>query len=112
MKMHRFGSQRGQSTVEYVVIVTIFLTAFMAAPSVTKQLQTVFANKAESYAFAVSISDPPGSRADEKVHEVTDKIDKIYNFLNDFELPDDIKEKIPGYESVEKFIKKIKKLFN
>lgn len=100
-------SNKGQSTVEYVVVVSVLLIAFMTAPSVTKQLQTVFLNKSESYAFAVAISDPPSSQMDKKVHEVTDVIKGIADFFRNFTLPEELKEKYPALEIVEKFIKKI-----
>jgi len=112
MILNCFNCQRGQSTVEYVVVVTVLLTTFMAAPSVTKQLQTVFANKSVSYAFAVAISDPPSSKADKTVEEVNDIIYNISYFLTNLEWPDGIEVKIPGYEGIKKFIKEIEKLFD
>lgn len=102
---------KGQSTVEYAVIVCLVFSMFLAAPSISDEFQTVFSNKSNSYAFSVAISEPPSSKVDEEVHEATSTIDDIVSFFRDFELPDDFLEDIPGYDTVEKFIDKIKSWF-
>ena len=101
----------GQSTVEYVVIVSILMATFMAGPRVSDRLVRTFCNKYESYAFAVAISDPPRGEMDQRVHEVTGRIKEWSQALDDVELPGKIKKKIPGTEAIEHFLKKLGRLF-
>jgi len=61
-----FGSNKGQSTVEYVAVLTaLFLIAGLGSGTVSK-LTTTIKQKYKSYCFSVAISDPPGAIFDSK----------------------------------------------
>jgi hypothetical protein len=107
----RIRCNRGQSTVEYVVVTSALLTALLAAPSVSDTLLQTFYNKYESYSFGVAISDPPRGETDKKVHKITETIDDWFQAFDDFELPDKLTEKIPGTRTIEHFIKKLTDYF-
>jgi hypothetical protein len=114
-KLHHIKTKlrcnRGQSTVEYVVVTSALLAAFMAAPSVSDTLVLTFNNKYESYSFGVAISDPPRGGTDKKVHEITETIDAWFQAFDDFGLPEKLEEKIPGTRTIEHFIKKLADYF-
>ncbi|MBU0969225.1 MAG: hypothetical protein KKC20_01195 [Proteobacteria bacterium] len=108
---NRIRCNRGQSTVEYVVVTSALLAALMAAPSVSDTLVQTFYNKYESYSFGIAISDPPREETDKKVHEITETIDKWIQQFDDFELPDKLMENIPGTETIKLFLKKLTDYF-
>lgn len=88
-----FSNQRGQSAVEYIIIVSAIITALIGAPSVVDSLSTTLVAKYKSYSFAVSVSDLPTIEFDKKINENASKISEyttkakeFINFLTNPEL--------------------------
>ncbi len=80
--LFRSGSQKGQSTVEYVVVVSLLLATFLGS-SCIDDLVDAFHKKYKSYAFGVSISDPPSSSFDKEVNDGAQKIADIMKIIDD-----------------------------
>lgn len=76
-------NQYGQSTTEYIVVILFLFTAFLGSDTITGELQQTFQNKYKSYAFAVSVSDPPSAAFDQEVHDDANKIKNILSSLKD-----------------------------
>lgn len=74
-------NERGQSTAEYIIIVMLMFTAFLGKDAAIEQLQLTFHNKYKSYAFGVSISDPPSKSFDDTVKKTADKIKNIIDSI-------------------------------
>lgn len=102
-------SNKGQSTVEYVCVSCALLLILVGTPLTFHKLKATFFTKYESYAFAVAVSDPPSAKIGDKVHELTDPIEKINTFIEHMSKPSDKAEKTPSYDVAENFIKKIYK---
>ncbi len=75
-------NQKGQSTVEYVVIVSLLLAAFLGSDSIDSLVKT-FHQKYKSYAFGVSISDPPSSSFDKEVNDSAQEVADIMHIIDD-----------------------------
>lgn len=100
---------RGQSTVEYVVVVTALIAFLMGTHSVFFQVHKVFVDKYKSYCFGVSISDPPSIAFDEMVDKDSSKVMHELKKLEDFiEHPDLPSSDLPFLpDDVKKLLKKI-----
>lgn len=84
MKLLR--DQRGQSAVEYLVICTAMVTLFLVSSSqdsVYNMMSHTIHDKYESYAFGISISDPPSKAFDDAVKQDAAKIQKALHELED-----------------------------
>ena len=91
-------NKRGQSAVEYLVVcaaVVSLLLMSSAKDSVYHMISHTIRDKYSSYAFAVSISDPPSKAFDDtmkrdsaKVKKVLHELTKLEDFIGDVALPD------------------------
>jgi len=95
--------QRGQSAVEYLVVVGALVSALIAAPSAFDMVRGMMQNKYRSYSFGIAISDPPTSIFDEKVDrdadtvkEAMDALHKLEKFIAHPSLPEPEKPDWPG----------------
>ncbi|MEJ2061296.1 MAG: hypothetical protein P8Y64_12555 [Gammaproteobacteria bacterium] len=52
-------AQRGQSMVEYLVVVSALLVAFLAAPNVIQELEQNMTARQQGYNYAMSLSQIP-----------------------------------------------------
>lgn len=111
-----FLCSKGQSTVEYVVIVTALIAALMGTHSVFSQIQAVLTDKYKSYCFGVSISDPPSMAFDEQMEndssKVMQELQKLEDFIEHPDLPTDDMPSLPDgiKELLEKFKNILKEL--
>ncbi|BDD88928.1 hypothetical protein [Desulfofustis limnaeus] len=80
-----WSNQKGQSAVEYLVVVGVLVTSLIAAPSLFSMVRTMMFDKYRSYSFGVAISDPPSSAFDREVEEDADKVKKVMTALHDLE---------------------------
>lgn len=76
------ANQKGQSTVEYVVIVSLLLAVFLGSDSMDKLIKK-FHQKYKSYAFSVAISDPPSSSFDKEVNDGAQEIADIVHLIKE-----------------------------
>lgn len=112
------ADRRGQSAVEYLVVVSALIFFLLAAPSIYKTFSLTMQYKYKSYAFGVSISDPPSKHFDD---EVKGDIDRVNTFVGRMDLVlqevyrviKKIKDgKPPGKDDLKKILKLIKNLFH
>lgn len=78
----RQADQKGQSTVEYVVIVSLLLATFLGSNAMDTLIKK-FHQKYKSYAFSVSISDPPSSSFDREVNDGAQEVADIVKIIRD-----------------------------
>jgi hypothetical protein len=109
-------NQQGQSTVEYVAVIFLLLTTFLGTSCIDDLVDT-FHRKYKSYAFAVSISDPPSSSFDKevnegagKVAEIMDVIDNLMEYVEDADPDAGDAGDNPVTDELEKFERIIKNL--
>ena len=102
--------QKGQSAVEYLIVVGALVTSLIAAPSMFSTVRTMMLDKYRGYSFGVAISDPPSSAFDKEVEENGDKVKKITTALHDLEefiehpsWPDPDMPEWPGKKVIEEF---------
>ena len=95
--------QRGQSAVEYLIVVGALVSALVAAPSAFHMVRDMMQSKYQSYSFGIAISDPPTSTFDEEVardantvKEVMNTLHTLENFIEHPSLPDFEKPKWPA----------------
>lgn len=88
-------SSSGQSTVEYVVVVTALIAVLMGTHSVFSEVRTVFIDKYRSYCFGISISDPPSVTFEKKIEKdsktALNDLKEIESFIkkhSSFDIPD------------------------
>ncbi len=91
-------NERGQSAVEYLIMCAALVTLFITTSSensIYNMISHTIHDKYSSYAFGVSISDPPDKAFDDKVKEdaakvkeVLDELENIEDLISDIELPD------------------------
>lgn len=109
---------RGQSAVEYLIVCSCLVAALITAPSLYETFGHIMANKYKSYAFGVSISEPPSKGFDDKeqkvadivhiVREVLDATGDLFNDLFGFSKGG----AMPSIKAVEKFVGKLKSIFS
>ncbi len=104
------ANQKGQSAVEYLVVVGALVTSLIAAPSLFSMVQTMMFDKYRSYSFAVAISDPPSSTFDREVEQDAEKVKKVMTALHDLKefiehpsWPDPATPDWPGKKIIEDF---------
>lgn len=108
---------RGQSAVEYIVVVFFAFAVLLSGPSIYDMFSHTMANKYHSYAFGVAISDPPRKAFDDKVKKDTDTILKIFDVFDEIKdllessidkVIEEIKDfKMPSFDDIEKLFKKV-----
>ena len=118
---HVFQNEKGQSAVEYLVICTALVTMLLISSSqdsLYNIMSHTMQDKYKSYAFGVSISDPPSKQFDDevkqdadKVKEVLDTLDEIGELISHIVLPDILHGKMPSTDSIKKFASLVKSLF-
>ena len=101
--------ERGQSTVEYLIITFMVVAALVYPTNIYETIGGTLKNKYQSYCFGVAISDPPRKEFDEKVkkgaemaHKVIDTIKDMKNAAEDvkhFHLP--TKEVLPSFSDID-----------
>lgn len=116
-----FLNERGQSAVEYLVICTALVTMLLISSSQDSMYNIVshtMQEKYKSYAFGVSISDPPSKQFDDEVKQDADKVEEVLNTLSKLErliadtiIPDITHGKMPSTDSIKDFADLIKSLF-
>ena len=111
-------NQSGQSAVEYLVILTALLIIVPLWPSIYQQFSHTMQDKYSSYAFAVSISDPPSKTFDDNVKKDTGKVGHFLKTLKDIGevLKQDIfgsliHGKMPDKNALKTLLKLVKGLF-
>jgi hypothetical protein len=110
-------NQRGQSAVEFLVVVGALISALVAMPSAFSMVQDMLRDKYRSYSFGIAISDPPDSIFDDTVARDAAKIKKVVDTLHDVEkfikqpsLPDVAKPTLPGKKEIDEFERILNKL--
>ena len=81
-------NEKGQSAVEYLVICTALVTLFLMSSSqdsIYNMISHTIHDKYSSYAFSVSISDPPGKAFDDAVKQDAAKVKEVLNELKEME---------------------------
>lgn len=111
-------NQQGQSAVEYLVITAALVASLLTLPNMYDTLSHTMRNKYQSYAFGVSISDPPSKAFDDKVSKDADEVKHILETLKQVEnlfshtiIPDIKHGKMPSTKSITEFRDQLKKLF-
>lgn len=109
---------RGQSTIEYLIVTFVVVAAVVTAPGIYETVSHTMANKYHSYRFGIAISDPPRKAFDDtikkdagKVEHFFDTLGKIEDLIGDTIFPDLSQGKLPSWKDVKKFGKLIKGLF-
>lgn len=75
------SNEKGQSSVEYIIVTSALVAALITMPSIYDTISHTMQDKYKSYAFGVSISDPPSKQFDDKVHKVADIIKQIEDLI-------------------------------
>jgi hypothetical protein len=108
---------RGQSTVEYLVVTFTLVAALITLPSIYQTVSHNVANKYHSYSFGVAVSDPPRKAFDDAVQQDADRIENIFAVLADIEdlisdsiFPDLSEGKLPSLDDIKKFKDLLKRL--
>jgi len=111
--------ERGQSTIEYLVVCFVLVAALIEGPSLYSRMSNTMQNKYNSYVFAVGISDPPSKAFDDslqssadKVEHVLDVLKKIEEEIKDPHIPDFGSIKLPDWKNIEAFGKHLREFFN
>jgi len=109
---------RGQSTIEYLIVTFVLVAVLVSAPSIYDMVGTTLKNKYQSYSFAVAVSDPPRKAFDDSITKEADKIKHILNvfeeigdLMRDSIFPDIKQMKMPDWKDIEKFGKLIRSFF-
>jgi Flp pilus assembly pilin Flp len=116
---HRFlTNNNGQSAVEYIVVCAALVAGLIITPNIYDTISHTMQDKYKSYAFSVSISDPPSKQFDDKVKHDADEVKHVIDILKDLEklvtdsiIPDILHGKIPSEDSVKEFLHLLKSLF-
>jgi hypothetical protein len=114
-------NEKGQSAVEYLVICTALVTMLLISSSdnsIYNIVSHTMQDKYKSYAFGVSISDPPSKKFDDEVKQDTDKVKEVLSILKEIGelishiiLPDILHGKMPSMDSIKEFASLVKSLF-
>jgi len=111
------ADNRGQSTIEYLVVTFFLIAGLITAPSVYQKISHTITNKYHSYRFGVAISDPPRKAFDDsmrkdagKVESVFDTLEKIKDLIGNSIFPDLTKGKLPAWKDIKKFGDLVKRL--
>jgi hypothetical protein len=111
-------NQRGQSTVEYLVIVMILLILPPTTKTIFEVMSHTMQDKYNSYAFAVSVSDPPSKKFDDEVKKDINRISHIINSIKQIGhiigtqiIPDIFHGEMPSTDSINDLLKLIKNMF-
>ena len=114
-------NEKGQSAVEYLVICTALVSILLMSSSQDSMYNIVshtMQEKYKSYAFGVSISDPPSKQFDDEVKQDADKVKEVLNTLSKIErlisdtiVPDIVHGKMPSTDSIKEFAELLKSLF-
>ena len=101
---------KGQSTVEYLVVTFVLVAALVKGPGIYHTVTDTMENKYHSYSFGIALSDPPRKAFDdavnedyEKIKKVLDPLDELKRLMNDIIIPDFKKGELPSWKSVKKF---------
>lgn len=112
------NNQRGQSAVEYLIVSAAIIAGLITLPSIYDTMSHTMQNKYKSYAFGISISDPPTKHFDDTVKQDIDKVSKVLDTLKALWdigtgsiLPDIFHGKMPSTNAIKAFIALIKSLF-
>lgn len=112
------ADERGQSTIEYLVVTFVLVASLIAVPNLYETSSDTLKNKYHSYSFAVAVSDPPRKAFDDEVEHDADKIEKILDIIeeiadlmNNSVFPDLKAGKLPSWEDIKKFGDIIKSLW-
>jgi len=118
---HVFQNEKGQSAVEYLVICTALVTMLLISSSQDSLYNIVshtMQDKYKSYAFGVSISDPPSKQFDDEVKEDADKVKDVLDTLKEIKelishiiIPDILHGQMPSTDSIKEFTSLLKSLF-
>lgn len=107
---------RGQSTIEYLIVTFIFVAAFVTAPNIYQESSEILKNKYRGYSFAVAISDPPRKAFDDTLREdvefldkVLEALEKMKKFMENPEFPEFKEGKIPSFGDVQELKDRLKK---
>ena len=111
-------NERGQSTIEYLVVTGVLIISLVSMPSIYKAISDTMQDKYKSYAFGIAISDPPRKAFDDtvqkdadKVKEVLDTLKDLGKFIENLTLDFFTKGKLPSKQDIDNFYKLLKKLF-
>ena len=111
-----FCDNRGQSTIEYLIVTFLFVAALVTAPSIYQTSSDVLKNKYRGYSFGVAISDPPRKAFDDTLRDDVDFLDKVLKALEKIqkwienpELPEFKEGKIPSWSDVQDLKDRLKK---
>jgi hypothetical protein len=114
-KLSVLRGNKGQSTVEYLVVTCALVAALIKAPGLYHTVSDTLENKYHSYSFGVAVSDPPRKAFDdavnedyEKIRKVLDPLDELKRLINDIIIPDFKKGELPSWDNVKKFGELIK----
>lgn len=106
----RILNQRGQSAVEYIIVTGFIVTALVTLPSLYDTFSHTMHDKFQSYAFGISISDPPSKAFDDEVHKVSEvlgEIEKIFSELWDMIKDLTLHGKVPSLSDIKKVVSDI-----
>lgn len=90
MNVSRLADERGQSTIEYLLVCSILISVLIKGPGIYNEVSSAIENKYHSYAFSVAISDPPRKAFDDEIRKDAAKIEHVLDVLEDIE--DDIEQ--------------------
>lgn len=117
-KFFCFRNEKGQSTIEYLVVTGVLIASLISMPSIYKAISDTMQDKYKSYAFGVAISDPPRKAFDDtvqkdadKVKEVLDTLKDLGQFIENLTLDFFTKGKLPSKQDIDNFYNLLKKLF-
>ncbi len=117
-KVFGLGNNRGQSTIEYLIVTFVLVAALIAMPSIYETGSATLKNKYHSYSFAVAISDPPRKDFDDTIKKDADKIEhildtfgKIEDLISNSIFPDIKQGKLPSWNDIKSFGDLVKSLF-
>lgn len=115
------AGEEGQSAVEYLVICTALVTLLLVSTSqdgIYQMMSHTMQDKYKSYAFGVSIADPPSKAFDDEVKKDAEKVKEVLDTLGELEelithaiIPDILHGKMPSKDSVKEFVNLLKSLF-
>jgi hypothetical protein len=115
-KVSILRGNKGQSTVEYLVVTFVLVAVLVKGPGLYQTVSETMKNKYHSYSFAVAISDPPRKAFDdaiskdaEKVNKAIDSLEEIKRLINDTIIPDIKKGELPSWDNVKKFGELVKR---
>jgi ABC-type lipoprotein release transport system permease subunit len=117
-KLFCFNNERGQSTIEYLIVTGILVMALITMPSIYATISHTMQNKYKSYCFGVAISDPPRKAFDDAINQDADKVQEVLNafdeladFMKNVIVPDIVNLRLPSEKELDDFLQLLKKLF-